>query len=105
MKLFVICSGFLGLMYCIWGIINMNFMYHSFISLITQILDFNGYLGYLLGMFIAGLTLLVAFKPNDPFPWHWILIFMFSILSMLFIHIIVGAPAFVAGIIGLFNDA
>ncbi len=104
MKLFTISSGFLGLMYCIWGIINMHFTYSSLDSLFDQIFNLNGYFGYILGMFIAALTLLIAFKPNDPLPWHWLILMMFSILLMMFVHIIAGIPVFVAGIIGLFND-
>lgn len=105
MKLFTISSGFLGLMYCIWGILNMHFTYNSFINLFKEMTRFNGYLGYILGMLIAALTLLVAFKPNDPLPWHWLLLLMFSILLMMIVHIIAGIPVFVASIIGLFNDA
>jgi len=105
MKLFTISGGFLGLLYCFWGILGMHFTYSSLLMLFTQIFNINGYLGYVLGMFIAALTLLVAFKPNDPLPWHWLLILMFSILLMMFVHIIAGIPVFVAGVIGLFNDA
>ena len=104
MKLFTISGGFLGLMYCIYRILNMHFTYNSFINLFHEITR-NGYLGYILGMFIAALTLLVAFKPNDPLPWHWLLLLMFSILLMMVVHIIAGIPVFVASIIGLFNDA
>ena len=104
MKLFTISSGFLGLMYCIWGILNLHFTYNSFTNLLNEITS-NGYLVFILGMFIAALTLLVAFKPNDPLPWHWLLLLMFSILLMMIVHIIAGIPVFVASIIGLFNDA
>ncbi len=103
MKLFTISGGFLGLIYCFWGILGMNFTYNSLLNLFTQIFNINGYMGYILGMFIAALTLLVAFKPGDPLPWHWLLLLLFSILLMMFVHVIAGAPIFVAGIIGLFS--
>jgi hypothetical protein len=105
MKLFTISGGFLGLIFCFWGIRNLHFTYNSFINLINEIIKINGYLGYISGMFIAALTLLVAFKPNDPLPWHWLVLLMFSILLMIFVHIIAGFPVLVAGVMGLFNDA
>ncbi|MBA7545692.1 hypothetical protein ES705_38064 [subsurface metagenome] len=104
MKLFTIGGGFLGFMYCFYGIVNMYFMYDSFISLLTQLFKIDGFFGYVLGMFIAALTLLIAFKPDDPFPWHWLLLLLFSILLMIFCHIIAGIPVLIAGVIGLFND-
>ena len=104
MKLFTISSGFLGLIYCGAGIYYMRFTYNDIFTLFDQLFKWNGFLGYILGMFIASLTLLVAFKPNDPLPWHWILLLFFSILLMIVIHIIAGLPALVAGIMGLIND-
>ena len=104
MKLFTISGGFLGLMYCFWEILSMHFTYNSLLNLFTQIFNIDGYLGYILGMFISALTLLVAFKPGDPLPWHWLLLLLFSILLMTFVHVIAGLPIFGAGIIGLFSD-
>jgi hypothetical protein len=104
MKLFTIAGGFLGFIYSFFGIMNMYFMYDSFISLLTQLFKIDGFFGYVLGMFIAALTLLTVFKPDDPLPWHWLLLLLFSILLMIFCHIIAGIPVLIAGIIGLFND-
>lgn len=79
----------------------MNISFNSFSSLLTQLFSINGFFGYVLGMFIAALTLLVASKPDDPLPWHWSVLISLSILLMGFSHLIAGFPVLVAGIIKL----
>jgi len=79
----------------------MNLSFNSFTSLLTQLFSISGFFGYVLGMFIAALTLLVALKPDDPLPWHWSVLISFSILLMVFSHLIAGFPVLVAGIIRL----
>ncbi|MHA2008934.1 MAG: hypothetical protein ACXABO_16050 [Promethearchaeota archaeon] len=103
MKILTIIGGFLGFIYCYYGILNMRFVYKDVMHLLAQLIDFEGFLGYFTGMFIAALTLLVAFKPNDPIPWNWILLLTSAILLMVNAHVIAGIPVLFAAIIGLFS--
>lgn len=98
-KFFTVAGGFIGLMYCFFGILDVDISYKSFSSLMTQLFSISGFFGYVLGMVIAVLTMLVASSPNDPIPWHWSVLISFSILLMLFSHLIAGFSVLAAGFI------
>ena len=81
----------------------MSFSFNSFFTLFNQLSQINGFLGYVLGMFLASLTLLVALKPNDPLPWHWLVLLLLGILLITFSFLLGGIAVFAAAIIGLFD--
>ncbi|MFX1477390.1 MAG: hypothetical protein ACFFCI_04590 [Promethearchaeota archaeon] len=99
MKIFTVLGGGLGLYYSFSDILHMRITLD--ITIFYQLFKWNGFFRHVIAMFIASLTLLVTFKPNDPFPWHWALIFIFSILLAFLCNLIVGGLIFVGGIIGL----
>ncbi len=88
-----------GLLYCL-----------SQISTTTQIVSWNEIFGFgrflrnLIGMIFAALTLLVAFKPDDPLPWHWLLLFVFGILLIIFSWLMGGILVIAGAIVGIFDD-
>jgi len=103
MKLFTILSGCFGLYYCFKEIYQMRFTYDNIFTLFDQIFRWNGFFRYVLGMFIASLVLLVTFKPNDPLPWNWLLLLLFSILLIFICHFFVGLWVLIASVIGFLN--
>lgn len=96
LKIGAIFGGFLGFIYCGAGIYFMRFTYNNISSLFNQIFNWDGFLGYVVGMFVASLTLLVAFQPNDPLPWHLAVLIIFSVLLIIFSHLIAGLPLLIA---------
>ena len=103
MKLFTILSGISGLYYSFRVIYRKQFTYDNVFTLFDQILSWNVFFRYVVGMFIASLMLLVVFKPNDPLPWNWFLLLVFSTLLIFICHFWVGLGGIIAGGIGLFN--
>lgn len=98
-------GGIGGVAYNFMKIVYMQFAYRSTFDFIAQLFNINGFLGYLLGMFIASLALVVAFKPNDPIPWHWFVLLFFGVLIIMFSYLWCGILVLVAGIIGLVKKA
>ena len=98
-KILTIIGGFAGLMYCFYQI-----------SSTTQINNWNEIFGFgrfvrnLIGMIIATLTLLVALKPDDPLPWHWLLLLTFAILLIIFSYLMGGILVLIGGVLGLIDD-
>lgn len=81
----------------------MSFTFNSVFTLLSQLFRINGFLGYVLGMFFASLTLLVVFKPNDPIPWHWLVLLLFSILLITFSFLLGGILVLFAAVLGLID--
>jgi len=98
-KVLTIIGSFAGLIYCLYQI-----------SSTTQIISWNEIFGFgrfvrnLIGMIIAALTLLVAFKPDDPLPWHWLLLLAFSVLLLFFSYLMGGILVLIGGVLGLIDD-
>ena len=102
-KVLTIVGGFGGFVYGVYQITYMSFSFNNIFTLFDQIFQLNGFIGYVLGMFVASLTLLAAFKPNDPIPWHWLVLLSFSILLISFSFLLGGVAVLAAGILGLFD--
>ncbi|MFW9872455.1 MAG: hypothetical protein ACFFG0_05075 [Candidatus Thorarchaeota archaeon] len=105
MKLCTGVGGLGGVVYSFMRIVNMRLEYKSTLDLIAQLFRINGFLGYLLGMVIASLALVLAFKPNDPIPWHWLILLFFGVLIILLSHLWSGISVLTAGIVGLLKKA
>ncbi|MHA2088134.1 MAG: hypothetical protein ACW972_07650 [Promethearchaeota archaeon] len=103
-KVLVMLGGISGFLYGIYRIWYMSFTFNSIFALFEQIFRINGFLGYVMGMFIASLTVLVAFKPDDPIPWHWLVILLLGILLSTLSFLLGGIAVLIAGVIGLIDE-
>jgi len=98
-KILTIFGSFLGLIYCILQITNT-----------TYTISWEGISGWgrllwcFIGMNVTVLTLLVAFKPDDPLPWHWLLLLIFAALTSVFSFIWGGILILGGGVIALIDD-
>jgi hypothetical protein len=54
---------------------------------------------------MAVLILLSALKPDDPIPFNWVVLLVFSILLIIFGSFAGGIIVLVAAILGLFSEA
>jgi hypothetical protein len=82
----------------------MSFTFNSIFTLFGQIFRISGFLGYVLGMFFASLTVLLGFKPDDPIPWHWLVLILFGILLITFSFLLGGIAVLGAGVLGLIDE-
>ncbi|MFX1498208.1 MAG: hypothetical protein ACFFBH_11820 [Promethearchaeota archaeon] len=104
MKFLVIIGGLVGLVFIISGfaslvhvgfVENYRFIPYFFEPLILLIV----------GLVVVVLTLLVGIKPNDPIPFHWLLLFIFGVLLVIFgAGIIAGLLVIIAALIGLIEE-
>lgn len=93
-KVFSILGGFFGFLYCFFYLFNID-------DLITWVQNYGyyGIMSAILGMIIAGLTLLVSFNPNDPIPLHWLSLLIFGALLLIIAFILSGILVIISSII------
>ncbi len=100
MKLLVALGAIVGLATLILGI--AKFDNYAFVEPLGTL---NDILVFIIGLVVVVLTFLVAFKPNNPLPFHWLVLIILAILLVVF-----GAGIWscvlvlIAGIIGLVED-
>ncbi|KKN10144.1 hypothetical protein LCGC14_1039600 [marine sediment metagenome] len=101
MKLLVVLGAVVGLVTLILGI--ARYPNYAYVEPLLGTLD--RIIVFIVGLVIVILTFLVALKPNDPLPFHWLVLIILAILLVMF-----GAGIWscvlvlIAGIIGLVED-
>ncbi|MFW9973055.1 MAG: hypothetical protein ACFFDF_22925 [Candidatus Odinarchaeota archaeon] len=100
MKVLVILGALVGLVTLILGIAGIeNYGYVDAVFAIHFVINF------IIGLIIVVLTFWVGLRPNNPIPFHWLVLIIFAILLVLF-----GAGIWscilvlIAGIIGIIED-
>ena len=100
MKLLTILGAIVGLVTLILGLADIE--NYAFVN---PILTFNEVVVAIIGFVIVGLTLWVGLKPNDPIPFHWLILLIFGILLVIFgAGIWAGVLLIIAFLIGLIED-
>jgi ABC-type polysaccharide/polyol phosphate export permease len=98
-KLFTILGGFAGLMYCLYQISTTTQIESWF-----EIFGFGRFVRNLIGMIVAALTILAVLKPDDPLPWHWLLLLTFGILLFVFSWLMSAILVLLGAVFGLIED-
>jgi len=100
MKFLTIIGAVVGLVTLILGVADLeNYGY------VDPLLTFNRIVVFLIGLFIVILTFLVALKPNQPLPFHWLVLIILAILLVVFgAGIWACVLVLIAGLIGLIED-
>jgi hypothetical protein len=100
MKALTVIGGIVGLLTIILGLLNIpNYSY------ININLGLDAVLTLIIGIVICILTLLTGLKPNNPLPFHWLMLLILAILLAVF-----GAGVWavvclvIAFLIGLIED-
>ncbi|MBY9006567.1 MAG: hypothetical protein KGD63_07390 [Candidatus Lokiarchaeota archaeon] len=80
MKFLTIIGGLVGLAFCIIGLTGMdgNYGFYQGIDSLNYIVRF------IIGMVISVLTIYTGIKPDNPIPFHWIVLFILGILLIVF---------------------
>lgn len=100
MKILVILGALVGLVTLILGLARIeNYGY------VDPIFAFGEIVNFVVGLVIVILTFWVGFRPNNPIPFHWLVLIILAILLVVF-----GAGIWscvlvlIAGIIGIIEE-
>jgi len=103
MKILTILGALVGLVYIINGFAGLAGF--SFLPTIINIELLDRIITLIIGLVIVVLTFLVAWKPNKPLPFHWLILLILAILLVLFgAGIWACVLVLIAAIIGLIED-
>ena len=79
MKALTVIGGIVGLLSIILGLLNIpNYSY------ININLGLDAVITLIIGIVICILTLLTGLKPNNPIPFHWLMLLILAILLAVF---------------------
>jgi len=104
MKFLVIIGGLVGLVYIISGFASL--VGADFIPrVIPYFVPIQTIIILIIGLVVVILTILVGIRPNNPIPFHWLLLFVFGVLLAIFgAGIIACLLVIIAAIIGLIEE-
>ena len=104
MKILTVLGAIVGLVYIIngfAGLAGMSFFLPPALNI--QLLD--TIISLIIGLVIVILTFLVALKPNQPLPFHWLVLIILAILLVIFsAGIYACVLVLIAGIIGVIEE-
>jgi len=103
MKILTVLGALVGLVYIINGFAGLagaSFLPPAFsVQLLETIISL------IIGLVVVILTFLVALKPNQPLPFHWLVLIILAILLVIFsAGIYACVLVLIAAIIGLIED-
>ncbi len=103
MKILTVLGAIVGLVYIINGFAGLAGM--SFLPIIVDIQLLDRIISLIIGLVIVILTFLVALKPNQPLPFHWLVLIILAILLVLFsAGIWACVLVIIAALIGLIEE-
>ena len=103
MKILTILGALVGLVYIINGFAGLAG--YEFLPLIIDIGLLNRIITLIIGLVVVILTFLVAWKPNKPLPFHWLILLILAILLVIFgAEIFACVLVLIAAIIGLIEE-
>ena len=100
MKLLTILGAIVGLITLILGLAGIeNYAY------VNALVTLDAIFTFIIGLVIVVLTFLVGLKPDNPIPFHWIVLLILGILLIVFgAGIWAGVLLIIAFLIGLIED-
>ncbi len=96
MKLLTILGGLIGLASAI--LVLANYDLPATYNAVDRVLS------AVVGIVISALTLLCVLRPDDPIPWHWLVLFILAILLLVFSGLWGGVLVIIASLIGIIDD-
>ena len=100
MKVLEILGALVGLVTLILGLAGWE--NYGFVN---PLVTFNRIIVFIIGLVIVVLTFWVGFKPNDPIPFHWLILIIFAILLVVFgAGIWACVLVLIAGLIGIIEE-
>lgn len=100
MKILTILGALVGLITLILGIAKIDNY-----AIVNPLFGLQEILNFIIGIVIVVLTFLVAWKPNKPLPFHWLILIILAILLVIFgAGIWACVLVLIAAIIGLIEE-
>ncbi|NVM45035.1 MAG: hypothetical protein HWN79_08970 [Candidatus Lokiarchaeota archaeon] len=104
MKILTILGALVGLVYIINGFAVLA-GYGFNLPTIVNIQLLERIITLIIGLVVVVLTFLVAWKPNKPLPFHWLILLILAILLVIFgASIWACVLVLIAAIIGLIEE-
>ncbi|MFX1570702.1 MAG: hypothetical protein ACFFCV_20380 [Promethearchaeota archaeon] len=100
MKFLTIVGALVGLAYLIIRLTGVGTQYQVF----PIDVGLNIVVNFIIGLVVVIITLLTGIRPNDPIPFHWLVLFILAILLAIFADILAAVLVLIAFIIGLIED-
>ncbi|MFX1391123.1 MAG: hypothetical protein ACFE9Z_13745 [Promethearchaeota archaeon] len=101
MKFLVILGAIVGLLTLILGLAQIE--NYAYVRPLENVLDYI--IIFIIGLVVVILTFLVAIRPNNPLPFHWLVLIILAILLVLFgAGIWACVLVIIAALIGLIED-
>jgi len=98
MKFLTVIGGLVALASQIFIIAELQWFIPRFVGLNTLVYA-------IIGIFISIITIYTAIKPDKPFPFHWLFLFVLGILLVIFAGgIIACVLLIIAALIGLIEE-
>jgi hypothetical protein len=103
MKILTVLGAIVGLLYIVngfAGLAGMGFLPPAFsVQLLETIFSL------IIGLVVVILTFLVALKPNQPLPFHWLVLLILAILLVIFsAGVYAMILVLIAAIVGLIEE-
>ena len=105
MKILTVLGALVGLVYIINGFFGFVGQRIFPLPIIVNIQVLDTLISLIIGLVVVILTFLVALKPNQPLPFHWLVLLILAILLVIFnAGIWACVLVLIAAIIGLIED-
>ena len=99
MRFLTILGGTIGFLYVFLRLYNMENVNNWIQDIgLINVIFIN------CGLIIAGFTIIIALKPDNPIPWHWITLITLAALTTVFIHLLPAILILIAGIFELIKE-
>jgi len=100
MKVLVILGALVGLITLILSIAGLGEY-----GFVPPLVVLDRIIIFIVGLVIVVITFWVGFKPNDPIPFHWLILIIFAILLVVFgAGIWACVLVLIAGLIGIIEE-
>lgn len=95
MKFLTVIGGLVALASQIFALVKYSWPLGRYVGFYTPVYA-------IIGIFISVITIYTAIKPDNPFPFHWLFLFVLGILLVIFAGGIVACVLLIiAALIGL----
>ena len=103
MKILTVLGAIVGLVYVVNGFAGLAGV--SFLPPVISIQLLDTIISLIIGLVVVILTFLVALKPNQPLPFHWLVLLILAILLVIFsAGIYAMILVLIAAIVGLIEE-
>ena len=99
MKVLTILGGIVGLLTIILGLFDFNYAFVNALVALDQIVII------IVGIIVSIITIWAGLKPNNPIPFHWVMLIVLAVLLIVFgAGVLACVLVIIAALIGIIED-